>query len=140
MVQLHIKRLQPDAVLPKRHTEQDAGIDIYSYEDYTLQPGERHVFATGIAAEFPAGYVALVWDRGSMGSKGVHALGGVIDAGYRGEWKIVLHNLSDTAYEIKKGDRIAQVVLQRYEEAAISEVTQLSDSARASGAFGSSGR
>lgn len=140
MVQLIVKKLAQTARVPKRHGEQDAGIDIYSNESYVLKPGETHAFATGIATEFPTGYVALIWDRSSMGAKGIHAFGGVIDAGYRGEWKIVLHNASADPFEIKRGDRIAQALLQRYEQAEIHETTDLVASVRGTGGFGSSGR
>ncbi|MFO0705001.1 MAG: dUTP diphosphatase [Candidatus Andersenbacteria bacterium] len=140
MVELKLKRLRPEAVLPTRHTDQDAGIDLYTCESVVLEPGQSHAFSTGFAAEFAAGYVALVRDRSSMGTCGIHVLGGVIDAGYRGEWKILLHNLARTPYVIKAGDRIAQVLLLPVALAQISEARELVGSARGSRGFGSSGR
>jgi len=140
MTRLSIKRLDPSATLPKRHSEHDAGIDIYTNETYVLKAGETHAFSTGVAAEFEPGYVVLIWDRSSMGAKGVHAFGGVIDAGYRGEWKILLHNGTAGSIEIHKGDRIAQALLQRFEPADIGEVTELGSTGRGDKGFGSSGR
>lgn len=139
-VPIKIQKLDPEARAPKRHGEQDAGIDVYSNESHELAPGETYAFSTGIATEFPTGYVALIWDRGSMGLKGVHTFGGVVDAGYRGEWKILLHNASAMPVQITRGDRIAQALVQRYESVTILEVAELGASERGEGRFGSSGR
>jgi len=128
------------ALLPTKKNPSDAGIDVYTNESHTLQPGEVHAFSTGIAVEFPEGYVALLWDRSGLGGKGIHRLAGVIDSGYRGEWKVVLTNLTDQPYEIKAGDKIIQCVLQHFEPAAIEEVEALSETVRAEAGFGSSGR
>lgn len=140
MIPFKVKKLSLDAVLPTRNNSTDAGIDIFSNESYTLQPGEVHAFTTGIAAEFPEGFVALIWDRSGLGSQGIHRLAGVIDAGYRGEWKIVLVNLSGAPYEVRTGDKIAQCVLQRFEAAEVVEVEELTETVRATAGFGSSGR
>lgn len=135
-----VRKLSPEATLPTRENASDAGIDIYTNESYTLRPGERHTFSTGIAVEFPEGYVALFWDRSGLGSKGIHRLAGVIDSGYRGEWKVVLLNTTDQPYKIEKGDKIIQCVLQKFEPVQIEEVEVLSETARAEAGFGSSGR
>lgn len=140
MIDFKIKKLSPDATLPSKDNPADAGIDFYTNESYTLQPGERHMFSTGISAEFPEGYVALFWDRSGLGSKGIHRLAGVIDSGYRGEWKVILINTTDEPYEIKKGDKIIQCILQKFEPAKIEEVEELSDATRGDKGFGSSGR
>ncbi|MFH0830482.1 MAG: dUTP diphosphatase [Parcubacteria group bacterium] len=140
MVHLIVHRLNPQARIPKRHTEHDAGIDLYTTESYLLRPGETHAFATGIATQFEQGYVALIWDRSSLGARGVHAFAGVIDAGYRGEWKVVLHNASDETVAIQKGDRVAQAIIQRFDPVLVSEAPELDQSPRGKGAFGSSGR
>lgn len=140
MTLLKVKKLSPDAVLPAKHTPLAAGIDIFTNESYTLQPGEVHAFSTGLAAEFPKGYVALIWDRSGLGSRGIHRLAGVIDSDYRGEWKIVLINLSGALYEVRAGDNIAQCVLQRFEPTEIIEVFQVTETARGAAGFGSSGR
>jgi len=140
MVPFKVKKLSPDAVVPTKENSNDAGIDVYTNESYVLQPGERHTFGTGVAVEIPDGYVALFWDRSGLGSKGIHRLAGVIDSGYRGEWKVVLLNTSDEPYEIKKGDKIVQCVLQKFEPVDIQEVDELSDTERGEAGFGSSGR
>ena len=140
MLRFRVKKLTPDAMLPRKENASDAGIDIYTNESYTLQPGERHMFGTGIAVEFPEGYVALFWDRSGLGSKGIHRLAGVVDSGYRGEWKVVLLNTTDSPYEVLKGDKIIQCVLQKFEPVEIEEVEVLTETARAEAGFGSSGR
>ncbi len=126
--------------MPTKENPSDAGIDIYANESYTLRPGERHTFGTGVAVEIPDGYVALFWDRSGLGSKGIHRLAGVVDSGYRGEWKVVLLNTTDEPYEIKKGDKMVQCVVQKFEPVDIQEVDELSDTERGKGGFGSSGR
>ncbi len=137
---LKVKKLSHDAKLPARAEEDSAGLDIYTNEDYVLKSGETHAFSTGISTEFASGLVALIWDRSGLGAKGVHRLAGVIDSSYRGEWKIVLHNLTLQKVKIKAGDRIAQCLIQKYEVLAVKEVNELSDSERGEGGFGSSGR
>ncbi len=140
MTDFRVQKLTADAALPSKDNPTDAGIDIFTNESYTLAPGERHLFTTGIAVEFPRGHVALLWDRSGLGSKGIHRLAGVIDSGYRGEWKVALVNLSDQPYEIKAGDKIIQCVLQRFEPVEITEVDALTETARATAGFGSSGQ
>ena len=140
MISLNVQKLSPEARLPSRADQADAGIDVYTNETYTLQPGETHAFSTGISVEFPGGYVALIWDRSGLGSQGIHRLAGVIDSGYRGEWKIILVNLASEAYEVKAGDKIAQCIVQKYEPAEIVEEAKLAKSVRGAKGFGSSGR
>lgn len=140
MTNIHFKKLTPDAILPSKAHPTDAALDIVTTESYTLQPGERHTFGTGIAAEFPAEYVALFRDRSSLGSKGIQVLAGVIDASYRGEWKVVLLNSNQEAYKITAGERIAQCLFVPVPEVKIEEVQELGDSDRGSGGFGSTGK
>lgn len=140
MLSFRVKKIAPTAVLPAKANPSDAGIDIFTNESYTLAPGERHMFSTGICVEFPEGYVALLWDRSGLGSKGVHRLAGVIDSGYRGEWRVVLLNTTQEPYEVKAGDKVVQCILQKFEPAEIEEVHELEDSERGEKGFGSSGR
>lgn len=140
MATFKVKRLAPNATLPTKGDAADAGIDIFTNESHVLQPGETYAFGTGISVEFPEGYVALLWDRSGLGSKGIHRLAGVIDAGYRGEWKVVLTNLTREPFEISEGDKIIQCVLQTFEPAEITEVEQVSETSRGAKGFGSSGR
>lgn len=140
MPSFKVKKLSPAAVLPTKEHASDAGIDVYANQSYTLKAGELHLFSTGIAVEFPRGYVALLWDRSGLGSKGIHRLAGVIDSGYRGEWKVVLLNTTKKAFKINKGDKIIQCILQKFEPVTISEVKTLKESKRGAKGFGSSGR
>ena len=140
-MKLKIKKLYSDAIIPQAQRLGDAGLDIYSFEDYELQPGERHAFKTGIASEFSPEYVVLVWDRGGLAVKhGITCLAGVIDSNYRGEWMICLLNTSDKKYKISKGNRIAQAIIQRVELLEIEEAEELSNSERGENWKGSSGK
>lgn len=140
-VPLKIKRLHPDVVLPSYGRPGDAGLDLVSREDKLMQPGERHVFKLGFAMAIPEGCVALVWDRSGMAAKhGMKSMAGVVDHTYRGEMGVVLVNLSGGPYEVKRGDRIAQMLIQPIHTAQVEAVEELPDSVRGDGAYGSSGR
>lgn len=140
MISFKVKKLAATATLPYKDNPEDAGIDIYTNESYTLKPGETHLFSTGIAVEFPRGYVALLWDRSGLGSKGIHRLAGVIDSGYRGEWKVALLNTTKKPFRIAKGEKIVQCILQKFEPVKITHVQQLKESRRGGRGFGSSGK
>lgn len=140
MILFRAKKLADSAKLPTKDNLLDAGIDIYTNETYTLKPGETHLFSTGLAVEIPSGYVALLWDRSGLGSKGIHRLAGVIDSGYRGEWKVVLTNLTKQKYIITAGDKIVQCLIQKFEPVKIKEVKTLKESKRGAKGFGSSGK
>ncbi len=137
---IKIKKLYPDTKLPTYAHLGDVGLDMYSREDVTVNPGEHVRLYNGFALEFEAGYGAFVKDKGSISKVGLHVMGGVFDAGFRGEYNVHLVNLSNQAYEIKKGDKIAQLVILPVEIAVLEPVEELSKSARAEGAFGSTGR
>jgi dUTP pyrophosphatase len=140
MINFNVKKLSDNATLPTKENPTDAGIDIYTNESHTLQPGETHIYKTGLSIQFPEGYVALLWDRSGLGSKGIHRLAGVIDSEYRGEWGVVLLNTTKDAYEIKAGDKVIQCVLQKFEPVEIQEVKELTETVRGEAGFGSSGR
>lgn len=137
---LRIKKMNPDAVLPTRAHADDAGLDLYSLEDGILEVGQGKVVRTGIAIALPVGYVGLVADRSSMAKKGVKTSGGVIDAGYRGEIHIVLWNLANEPVQIKRHERIAQLLTLPIATPAVDEVDSLEDTARGAKGFGSSGK
>jgi dUTP pyrophosphatase len=143
-VQVLITRLDPEVPLPRYAKGGDAGADIVSRIDITLAPGERALVPTGIAIALPDGYVALVHPRSGLAIKhGVTMVNspGTVDAGYRGELQIILinHDKSE-AVSFKRGDRIAQLVIQKVERAEFVEVKDLPGSGRGSGGFGSTGR
>ena len=143
-VQVLITRLDPELPLPRYAKGGDAGADIVSRIDITLAPGDRALVPTGIAIALPDGYVALVHPRSGLAIKhGVTMVNapGTVDAGYRGELQIILinHDKSESV-SFKRGDRIAQLVIQKVERAEFVEVQDLPGSGRGSGGFGSTGR
>jgi len=140
-MRINVKKLHADAILPYYDHPGDAGLALHTIEDKALAPGERYNFDTGLALEFPAGYVALIMDRSGLAQKqGITTLAGVGDSGYRGSYHVVLINLSDESYEVKKGDKIAQLLVMPVEHVAINEASELTDSSRGTGGFGSTGR
>jgi dUTP pyrophosphatase len=143
-VEVLITRLDPELPLPRYAKGGDAGADIVSRIDITLAPGERVLVPTGIAIALPDGYVALVHPRSGLAIKhGVTMVNapGTVDAGYRGELQVILinHDKSESV-SFKRGDRIAQLVIQKVERAEFVEVRELPGSGRGSGGFGSTGR
>jgi dUTP pyrophosphatase len=142
-MRIRVKKLHPEAVLPHyaHGPQEDAGMDLRSVERVLLSPGSAHAVATGIAIELPAGYEAQVRPRSGMALKhSVTVNFGTIDPGYRGEIRVVMFNLSGAEYVIEKGDRVAQLVVARYEPVEWEEGGELGDSRRGDGGFGSSGR
>lgn len=139
-VAFQVHRLRSTAELPKKSRPDDAAFDLTTDESATIAPGERHTFGLGFAAEFPTEFVALVRDRSSLGSRGLHCLAGVIDATYRGEWKVVVLNTSADSQTIQAGDRIAQCLFLPVPNVTVTEVTELSSSERGHGGFGSTGK
>jgi dUTP pyrophosphatase len=142
--QVLIQRLDKDLPMPKYAKAGDAGIDLYSRIDFTLAPGERSLIPTGIAIALPPGFVALVHPRSGLALKhGISMVNtpGTIDAGYRGEIQVILinHDPRESA-SFKRGERIAQIVIQRVESAELLEVSELPGSGRGATGFGSSGK
>jgi dUTP pyrophosphatase len=138
-----IQRLDPDVPLPSYAHPGDAGADLVATSDLTLKPGERGVVGTGIAIALQDGYAAFVHPRSGLAAKhGVSIVNtpGTVDAGYRGEIKVCLinHDLHDEV-TLRRGDRIAQLVIQQVEKARFVEVTTLPGSARGDGGYGSTG-
>jgi len=139
-MKVKIKKLKENTVIPSYAHPGDAGLDLRSVEDYKLKPGERKIFYLGFAIEFPSGYVALIKDRGSMAKAGIHSIAGVVDSSFRGEYMAVLVNLGNESYEIKKGDRIAQLVILPLARVDIEEVDELTSTSRGEGQMGSTGK
>jgi dUTP pyrophosphatase len=138
-----VLRLDPDLPLPAYAHPGDAGADLLSTVDVTLAPGERALVPTGIALALPEGYVGLVHPRSGLAARhGVSIVNapGTIDAGYRGEVKVLLVNLDvREPVELRRGDRIAQLVVQRFERARFVALEELPGSVRGSGGYGSTG-
>ncbi len=143
MVQISIRRLDPELPLPSYAHPGDAGADLYAAADLTLEPGQRALVPTGIALALPEGYVALVHPRSGLAARhGISIVNapGTIDAGYRGEVQVCLVNTDPAEpFEVSRGDRIAQLVVQRFETADFVEVDGLSETARGAGGYGSTG-
>jgi dUTP pyrophosphatase len=142
-LEIAVLRLDADLPLPSYAHPGDAGADLLTTVDVTLAPGERALVPTGIALALPEGYVALVHPRSGLAAKhGVSLVNtpGTIDAGYRGEVKVLLinHDLTEPV-RLRRGDRVAQLVVQRFETARFVEVERLPDSARGAGGYGSTG-
>jgi len=143
-MQIRIQKIHPAAKLPAyaHGPLEDAGMDLCAVEDAVLEPGVARMMATGLTVEIPPGYEAQVRPRSGLALK--HAITmpnapGTIDPGYRGEIRVILLNLGREAYTIRAGDRIAQMIVARYEAAEWVE-EKLADSTRGEGGFGSSGR
>ena len=153
---LEYRKVRPNTRTPERANPSDAGWDLYADDDMEIWPGETKLISTGVSLEIPDGYVGLIWDRSSMGVKGIHRHAGVIDSGYRGEVKVCLHNskhsnvnrmLSDMVDKKKagvltmsRGDRIAQILFQEAPVFKLVETDALVETARGAGGFGSSGK
>ncbi len=135
--------MHPEARLPRyAHVGPfgDLAADLHAISAWTIEPGQTVAIPTGLALGLPAGYGALVEDRSGMALRGLTTLAGVIDPGYRGEIKVVLTNLADDAQKILAGDRVAQLRIVQRIEAEFEEVTELDETVRDGGGFGSTGR
>ena len=138
-----LKRLDPELPVPKRAHRGDAGVDLHSVEDLTIAPGERALVKTGIALALPLGTVGLIHPRSGLAAKhGITIVNapGTVDADYRGELMVCLLNTDkDTPFEITRGMRIAQLVVQRVELPDFVEVDELDETVRGAGGYGSTG-
>lgn len=133
-------RLDEGAKMPEYAHEGDAGLDLFANESLLLMPMHRAAVGTGIYLELPKGYAALIKDKSGLAIKnGLTVLGGVSDSGYRGEYKVILVNLSSKPFKIMKGMKIAQLLIQKVENVKIEETKELSSSSRGEGRFGSTG-
>ena len=143
-MKLAVRRLDPDLPLPAYAHEGDAGLDLLAAEDVTLGPGERYAVPTGIAIAVPDGHAAFVLPRSGRALKeglSVANAPGLVDSGYRGEVKVIVVNLDHrSTIDIHRGDKIAQLVVQRVERVELEEVDSLGESTRGEGGFGSTGR
>jgi dUTP pyrophosphatase len=142
-MELAVRLVHPEARLPQRAHEGDAGADIFSVEEVTIPAGERRDVGTGLVLAIPLGYAGFVQPRSGLAFKhGIMVVNspGLIDAGYRGEVRVSLYNSGAAAFAVKVGDRIAQLVVQRVEEPTFISAAELQETARGDGGFGSSGR
>jgi dUTP pyrophosphatase len=145
MIEIELQRLPhgEGLPLPARATEHAAGLDVVAAEDVTLAPGERYAVATGFAIAIPHGHEVQVRPRSGLALKhGITCLNtpGTIDSDYRGEVKVILANLGSEPFDVRRGERIAQLVPALVLKAAFREVDALSETSRGAGGFGSTGR
>ena len=139
-MKLFVKKIDNRAKLPAYAHGTDAGMDIFSIEEYILKSNERHLFKTGIALSVPKNHVALVWDKsGLAANNGIKTMAGVIDEDYRGEIQILIINLSDQIYKVEKFQKIAQIIIQKKETVEIEGVDNLENTKRGENGFGSTG-
>ncbi|MBR9690454.1 dUTP diphosphatase [Candidatus Woesearchaeota archaeon] len=142
-MEVQIVKVDKDLPTPSYQHKGDAGMDLYSAEEYTLQPGEYKIISSGIKVAVPEGYELQVRPRSGMAAKhGVTVLNtpGTIDHQYRGIVGVILINHSKESYEIKKGDRIAQAIFNEFKSVEIKEVDTLDETKRGEGGFGSTGK
>lgn len=142
---IRIKKLTNTAKLPQRGSERAAGYDLYAdtSEEITIAPHSTRMIGTGLAMEIPEGYFGAIFARSGLAAKRGLRPGncvGVVDSDYRGEWKIALHNDTDQPQTIAPGERIAQMVVIPFLAVSFTETSDLSDTARGTGGFGSTGR
>jgi dUTP pyrophosphatase len=139
-MELKVKKIHPDAKLPQYSHKGDAGLDLFSSADCVLKKGEVKPIPTGIKMAIPGGHVGLVWDKSGISLKRVHRLAGVIDSGYRGEVQVVMANLGGESFEVKKGMKIAQLLVQPVQEVKVIETEDLEETSRGENGFGSTGK
>lgn len=137
---LRVERLNSNAKLPSKAHADDAGYDLYADDCFSLEPYGQALISTGIRVAIPQGYVGLVWDKSGVAKDGLKTMGGVIDAGYRGEVKVIVKNLGEDVYNIAPGQKIAQLLIQPISLLPLSEEAIDDETARQDGGFGSSGR
>jgi dUTP pyrophosphatase len=142
-VDIKIKVLEEGLTVPRYAHPGDAGLDLPSRADMVLEPGQRAMVPTGIAVAIPAGFAGFVLPRSGLAARhGISLVNspGLIDSGYRGEVSVVMINTDRSApFQIQRGDRIAQLVIQKVEEVSVSQVQDLDDTSRGEGGFGSTG-
>jgi dUTP pyrophosphatase len=136
-----VQKIHPDAVLPTHAYADDAGMDLFACEECVVGPAQKALVATGLKIAIPSGYAGFIWDKSGIAAKHhMKTMAGVIDAGYRGELKVVITNLGTEPYAVKKGEKIAQIVIQPVAQPEVEEVAEIGDTERGEGGFGSSGR
>lgn len=139
-MRIKFKKFTDNAICPKKQRDWDACFDLYSAEDCTIAPGKTVIILTGIGHELPEGFFGKIYWRSGLAKNGIISVGWVIDENYRGIIGVGLLNTSDTPYEVKAWDRIAQYAIHKVEDCEREEVEELSESNRWENGFGSSGK
>ncbi len=142
MLKVKIKKLRDEAQVPSYAHKGDSGLDVYSTENSVIRPGERKLISTGLVFEIPQGYEGQLRPKSGMAlNYGITLLNtpGTLDSPYRGELKIIVINLGNETYEIRRGSKICQIVFSKVEEVEFEETDQLDETTRKEGGFGSTG-
>jgi dUTP pyrophosphatase len=139
-MKIKVKRLKPEAKLPTYAHPGDVGMDLYSMETVVIPPMGHARLWHGFALEFPTGYAAIIKDKSSISKALLHTMGGVFDAGFRGEYNTHLVNLGTESYTIEVGDKVSQLIIYPVAIAELEETDTLSESSRGEGSFGSTGK
>ena len=142
MLEIKVLKLNENAIIPSYSHEGDSGMDLFSVENYTLFPRKRELIRTGLKVEIPLGYEMQIRPKSGLAwKKGITVLNtpGTVDAPYRGEVGVILINHGEENYEVKKGEKVAQIVFKKVETAVFKEVDSLSETSRGEGGFGSTG-
>jgi len=143
MIRIKVKKTNEDAIIPTYSKKGDAGMDLYSIKDYYIPARRVRLIETGLKVEIPEGYEGQIRPRSGLAlNHGITVLNtpGTIDSGYRGEIGVILINHGIDSYNIKKGDKIAQIIFIKHETANLEEVTELSETERGIGSFGHTGK
>ena len=136
---MNVKKLHPDALLPRRAHPTDSGADLFALQRTVLPPHCVTHVHTGVAVELPENTSGIIWGKSSVESKGIKAMAGLVDAPYRGELIVCMYNLNDTEFVFEAGQKVAQLVVLPTLYPDFTEVAELSDTARGAGGFGSTG-
>ena len=139
-MKIKVKRLKPEAKLPTYAHPGDVGMDLYSMEAVVIPPMGHARLWHGFALEFPTGYAAIIKDKSSISKALLHTMGGVFDAGFRGEYNTHLVNMGTEPYTIEEGDKVSQLIIYPVAIAELEETDTLSESSRGEGSFGSTGK
>ena len=139
MKQINVKKLNEEAILPHRAHTTDAGADLFACKTITIKANSSAKVSTGIAIELETGYAGLVWGKSSVESKGLKIMAGLIDADYRGEVLVCMYNLTDKDFTFQAGDKFAQLVITDVRYPSFSEISELNNTKRGGGGFGSTG-
>lgn len=136
---MKVKKLHPDALLPRRAHPTDSGADLFALQRTVLPPRAITHVHTGVAVELPEGTSGIIWGKSSVESKGIKAMAGLVDAPYRGELIVCMYNLNDTEFVFEQGQKVAQLVVLPTLYPDLEEAQELSGTDRGAGGFGSTG-
>jgi dTMP kinase len=137
---IFVEKITPDAKLPQKAHDSDAGYDLFAIDHYSIPPYGQTKISTGIKMAIPQGFAGLIWDKSSLAAQGLKTMGGVIDSGYRGEIIIIAKNLSEDFFNITKGQKIAQILIQAINQTKLIESEIIDSTKRENGGFGSTGK